>query len=229
MDAFSSLHHFFLLSIISKFFPEGRSLKLCSLLNKELSTLCSEKIYPCFLSSVFWYLQSLLETNFQAGTLFSVQELSLVIQSFYAPDHLEWCQGGSLRALFATTKQQYNMFLYEWVTPWNFILSTPLKVNFHTMREHFLMALTYLTVYLPSSRAQPESIVTYGLRTVWWSSIVRLLLPNTIEKLASVFQMVCKKNLHRVVFKSKTQENFAKKSYLISARGLVCTYMGRNF
>ena len=54
---------------------------------------------------------------------------------------------------------------------------------------------------------------------------------NAMENLATIFKMVYKKNLPQVVFKSKTQHNFAKKSYLISAKDSRFQYVydGRNF
>ena len=99
VDAFSSLHHFFLLYVIFKCLAEARNLKLCPLLSTKLRAIHNEKIYSCFLLSVFGICRA--SQDFQAATLSSAQELPLVIQSFYVPYHLGWCQESSLRASFS--------------------------------------------------------------------------------------------------------------------------------
>ena len=225
-----------------------------------------------FFHQCFSICKDLFETKFQTATLSSVQELPLVIQSFYALDHLEWGQGISLRSLFF--KQQVTTCLYVGVGPWNFILSTHLKINFHSLMKLFYVSLKYLAVLspffwaslvaqmvenlpvlqetqvqslnqedplekemathfsilawripwteepirllsmrlkesdtterlstaLPSFRICQETIGIKGLRIVWCSSMVKLLLSNTTEKLATICQMVCEKNLTHVVF-----------------------------
>lgn len=58
-----------------------------------------------------------------------------------------------------------------------------------------------------------------------------LVLSNTTDKLTTIFQIVWEKDLLQVVFKSKTQDNFAKKCYLVSAQISRFQHMddGRNF
>lgn len=70
----------------------------------------------------------------------------------------------------------------------------------------------------------------YAHRITSYSSMQGFVLSNTTEKLATIFQMVWEKNLPQVVFKSKPQDKFIKKSYLISAPNSRFQHMfdGRN-
>ena len=139
-----------LLSIISKCFPKDRSLKIFFTDKQGTFNSTQWKHLP-LLSFIF-------SSDLQGSVWTWILNRNVVLNSristgnpvVLCPRPLGMRSGNfSEIPIFQATSNKTTC-LYVGVGPWNFILSTHLKINFHSLMKLFYVSLTYLAVRHPS-------------------------------------------------------------------------------